>query len=102
MGLLLEQGQVFELSFKHSKCSSCFLFTKQKQTLDLENKLGYWGIGEREGIVKEFGTTVCTLVRLKRTPKKTFCAAQGGLLIVMWQPGWEGSLWESGYMYMSG
>ena len=26
----------------------------------------------------------------------------GTLLIVMWQPGWEGSLEESGYMYMYG
>ena len=28
--------------------------------------------------------------------------AQGILLNVMWQPGWEGSLGESGYMYMCG
>jgi len=28
--------------------------------------------------------------------------AQGALLNVMWQPGWEGSLGESGYMYMCG
>ena len=28
--------------------------------------------------------------------------AQGTLLNVMWQPGWEGSLGENGYMYMYG
>ena len=77
MRLLLEQGQVFELSFKHSKYSSCSLFTKQKQTLDLENKLGYWGIGEREGIVKEFGMNVYTLVCLKWTPKKDLLCSTG-------------------------
>ena len=27
---------------------------------------------------------------------------QGTLLNVMWQPGWEGSLGENGYMYMYG
>ena len=26
---------------------------------------------------------------------------QGTLLNVMWQPGWEGSLGENGYMYMT-
>ena len=26
--------------------------------------------------------------------------AQGTLLNVMWQPGWEGSLLENGYMYL--
>jgi len=28
------------------------------------------------------------------------CIASGTLLSVMWQPGWEGSLGENGYMYM--
>ena len=28
--------------------------------------------------------------------------AQGTLLNVMWQPGWEGSLGENGNMYMDG
>ena len=28
--------------------------------------------------------------------------AQGTLLNIMWQPGWEGSLGENGYMYMYG
>ena len=30
----------------------------------------------------------------------TSCIAQGTLLSVMWQPGWEGNLGENGYMYV--
>ena len=30
------------------------------------------------------------------------CIAQGTLLIVMWQPGWEGSLGENEYLHMCG
>ena len=30
----------------------------------------------------------------------TYCIAQGTLLNVMWQPGWEGRLGENGHMYM--
>ena len=29
-----------------------------------------------------------------------YCIAQGTLLNVMWQPGWEGSFGENGYLYM--
>ena len=32
----------------------------------------------------------------------TNCIAHGTLLSVTWQPGWEGSLWENGYMYRHG
>ena len=35
-------------------------------------------------------------------PTRTQCIAQGALLNVLWQPGWEGSLGENGYMYMYG
>ena len=31
-----------------------------------------------------------------------YCIAQGTLVIVVWQPGWEGSLGENGHMYMYG
>ena len=31
-----------------------------------------------------------------------YCIAQGTLLNVVWQSGWEGSLGENGYMYMYG
>ena len=40
------------------------------------------------------------LLYLKWIPKRTYCMAQGTLLNVTWQPGWEGSLLENGYMYM--
>ena len=30
----------------------------------------------------------------------SYCIAQGNLLNVRWQPGWEGSLEENVYMYM--
>ena len=30
----------------------------------------------------------------------SYCRAQETLLSVMWQPGWEQSLGENGYMYM--
>ena len=31
-------------------------------------------------------------------PSRVFCIAQRTLLNVMWQPGWEGSLGENGYI----
>ena len=43
-----------------------------------------------------------TLLYLKWTTNQVYCIAQGALLIVMRQPGWEGSLEENGYMYMCG
>ena len=41
-----------------------------------------------------------TLLYLK--PTRTYCIAQGTLLIVMGQPGWEGSLGENGYVCIDG
>ena len=38
---------------------------------------------------------------LKQKCKYT-CRGQGTLLNAIWQPGWEGSLWETGHMYMYG
>ena len=35
-------------------------------------------------------------------PARTCWTAQGTLLHVVWQPGWEGSLGEHGYMCMHG
>ena len=70
---------------------------------DLENELMVprregWG----RGIVREFGTDMYTLLHLRWKPTRTHCIAQGTLLNVMWQPGWEGNLGENGYMYMYG
>ena len=43
-----------------------------------------------------FGADLHTLLYLKWVTNST---SQGILLHVMWQPGWEGSLGENGYMY---
>ena len=40
--------------------------------------------------------------QIHRLPTRTYCIAQGTLLNVMWQPGWEESLGENRYMYMYG
>ena len=50
----------------------------------------------RQGIVRRFGMNMFTLLYLKWT------MAQGTLLNVTWQPGWEGRLGEKGYMCMYG
>ena len=52
-----------------------------------------------EGIVIDFGMDMYTLLYLKWI---TYCIAQGTLLNVMWQPGWEQGLGENGYMHMHG
>ena len=57
------------------------------------------GEGWGEGIVREFGMDMYTLLYLKWiTNKNPLYIAHGTLLNVMWQLGWEGSLGESGYM----
>ena len=45
---------------------------------------------------------MCTLLYLKWPTTRTYCIAQGTLLNVTWQLGWEESLGENGYMYMYG
>ena len=57
-------------------------------------------MGER--IVREFGMDMCTLLYLKWITNKDLLYTQGTLLSVMWQPGGERGLGESGYMYMYG
>ena len=56
----------------------------------------------REGIVREFGMDMYTLLYLKWIANKDLLIAHGTLLNIMWQPGWEGSLGENGYMGMYG
>ena len=57
------------------------------------------GEGWGEGIVREFGMDMYTLLYLKWiTNKNPLYIAHRTLLNVMWQLGWEGSLGESGYM----
>ena len=42
-----------------------------------------------------------TLLYVKGSPARSYCTAQGTLLSVRWQPGWEGSLQENGYIWLS-
>ena len=61
------------------------------------------GEGCGGGIFSEFGIDMYTLLCLKRVTNKDL----GTLFNVMWQPAWEGSLWEeslreNAYMYMHG
>ena len=59
---------------------------------DLENELTVARRKDGEGIVRAFGMDMYTLLYLKWKPTRTYCIAQGALLSVMWQSGWEGSL----------
>ena len=45
---------------------------------------------------------VCTLLYSKWITNRSHYVAQGTLLNVMWQPGWEGSFRENGYMCVYG
>ena len=63
---------------------------------------GWWGEGWGKRIVREFGMGTYTLLCLKWITNKDLRIAQGTLLNVMRQPGWEGSLGENEYMYMYG
>ena len=61
-------------------------------------------LGRRKdwGIDREFGMDMYTLLYLKWIANKDLLIAHGTLLNIMWQPGWEGSLGENGYMGMYG
>ena len=58
------------------------------------------GEGRREGIVREFEMDMYTQLYLKWIPIRNYYTAHGTLFNVMWQPGWEGSLGENGYVYV--
>ena len=78
------------------------LLKKRKRLIDLENELlvaGGEGEGWVEGIAREFGMNVYTLLCLKWTTNKA-CITQGTLLNIIWQPGWKVSLGENGYIYV--
>ena len=80
------------------------LFTNQKQAhRPREQTYGHQGEGWEEGIVREFGMDVYTLLYLKWiTNKNLLHSTWNSAQCVMWQPGWQGSLEENGYMYMYG
>ena len=57
-----------------------------------------------EGLVREFGIDIYTLLYLKwiTNSRITYCRAHGTLFNVMWQPGWEGRMGENGYIVYYG
>ena len=73
--------------------------TEQKETHRLSNRLmiarGRDSFGLWEGNVHPAVFKMDNLT-------KTYCVAQGTLLSVMCQPGWEGGLGENGYMHTYG
>ena len=78
------------------------LFTKEKQTHKLREKTSdCQGVkkGGRRYSQGVWGGQVHTAM-FKMDTNKELCIAQGTLLIVMWQPGWEASSGENAYMYV--
>ena len=51
--------------------------------------------GSGEGVAREFGMDMHTLLFLKWIANKDLLHSKGVLLNVMWQPGWEESLGEN-------
>ena len=70
------------------------IFTKQKRTRRLrEQTYGYWGEGWREGIVKEFGIGMYTLLYLKRITNKDLLYSTGNsaqCYVAAWMGGESG------------
>ena len=77
-------------------------YKTEKRLTDLGNELMVAGGGGSEGIVRNLGMS-CThcLLYLKWITTKIYCRAQGILLSVMCQPGWEWGLGASGYICMA-
>ena len=72
---------------------------KQKETQRLRERIyDCW----REGIVREFGMDMYTLLYLKWVTNKDLLYSKWTLLNVVWQPGWEGSLWKNSYVCLYG
>ena len=68
---------------------------------DLENELVVAGGWSWEGIVREFGINMYTLLHLKQITNNDLWYSTG-LLNIKWQPGWEESLGENGYLHVHG
>ena len=62
-----------------------------------EQTHGCWQREDGEGIVRESGMDVYSLLHLKWTTNRAPHIAQGTLPHAMLQPGWEGSMGENGY-----
>ena len=59
----------------------------RKRPTDLEKNRGCQGKGWTEGIVRDFGMDMYTLLYLKWITTRTYGIAHGTRLSVMWQPG---------------
>ena len=53
---------------------------------------------EEEGIVRQLGMDMHTLLYLKWITNKDLLYSTGTLFNIIWQPGWEGSFGENGYL----
>ena len=73
------------------------LFTKQKETHRLRKQT--YGC-QGEGVVKDFGKVMYTLLYLKWIPSKDLVYSTGNSLNVLCQSGCEGCLGENGYLCM--
>ena len=70
---------------------------------DLKNELMVArGEEQGEGIVREFENNMYTLLYLKWITNKDLLCSTVNSAHVMWQPGWEGGLGDSGYIYTHG
>ena len=85
---------------KGSLLSLCNYVSERKVIFRLTDLENCWGERWREGMVREFGMDMYTLLYLKwkTNSRITYYIAQGALFNVMWQPGWEGRVGENGYM----
>ena len=73
------------------------LFTKQKRTHRLrEQTYGY----RAGGIVREFGIDTYLLLYLKYIINKILLYSTGNSAQCLWQPRWDGSFGENGYVHM--
>ena len=66
---------------------------------DLENELTV-AKGKGQGLWE--GHVHTAIFKMDNQQGPTYCIAHESLLYTMWQPGWEGSLGENGYMCMHG
>ena len=64
-------------------------------------KDGGRGKDRGEGIVREFGLDMDTLLYLKWITNRACCITYGALFSATQQPGWEGSVRENAYMCMA-
>ena len=75
--------------------SSCLQSLPASESFPM-GQLFAWG-GQRTGV-----SALASFLPKNTQDWYPYCIAQGTLLNVIWQPGWEGSLGENGYVYLYG